>query len=215
MPKISGVFEQFKDIDLIPIDEIVGWLKPAPNLFFLENYLGNLVFYPQIIPDSEEELNIELAILREALKRTANFYDLKKRKIIIPSEYIIRFPDLLKLVLAFTDGLKQNLVLDKKDLNDINTIVLSKKNYEINLGTIFFPKFQSTNGLIEVMFVQQPGSPPSKSYTLNQGSFANIPCQQSHCHVSFKSKDAKIQGKAENVLEIAGGEIGIIMDGRG
>lgn len=203
MPKVSGIFEQFQDIDLVPTDAIASWLHPSPNLYSVENYIANLIFYSQTIPTTMEDIDIELALLRELLKKNPKFFDSKTNKISIPQEFTVRFPDITKLVWAFVDAYRPK---------DVAKIVLTKKTYEVTLGTIVSPEFSSSNnGSFE--FLINDGK--QKSYEIKQGSLMIIPCLVTRCHINFKSSNAKILGKNDNLFEVLGGELGVVVDGRG
>lgn len=104
MPKLSGVFDQFRDIERIPPEDINRWLKVKLEPHILENYIANRILYPQTVPTSEYELDIDLAILREIIRRGSPLF-YQNSRIVIPSEYVDRFPSLLKLATAFVDGL--------------------------------------------------------------------------------------------------------------
>ena len=86
MPKVSGIFEKFKDLEQIPIDDISRWLKPQPE-YFLENFIANRLLYPQVLPLTIQDLEIELAILKEVVKR-----DPKHKTHDLQIEFLHRFP---------------------------------------------------------------------------------------------------------------------------
>ena len=68
MPKLSGLFDSFDNLDQIDIDSLILWLKNKPSSIQLENYLANKILYPQITPITADEMKIDLAILREILR---------------------------------------------------------------------------------------------------------------------------------------------------
>ena len=70
MPKFSGLFDSFDNLEKINVENVASFLKNPPQLISLENYLANRILYPQTLPLTEENLEIDLAILREALKLT-------------------------------------------------------------------------------------------------------------------------------------------------
>ncbi len=206
MPKISGIFDQFKDIDLIPIPDILSWLGRSPNTYFVENYIANLLFYPQTIPTTIEELEIELAVLREVLKKAPQFFDTSKKKINISEDFMARFPDLKKLAWAFIDGYKPQ---------GITELVLVKKGYNMVLGSVIAPDFQKPDGLADIIFPKKPNPSAQRIYNLKQGTILELPCLLPKIQMEFKSADAILLNQKELAVEIAGGEIGIIFDGRG
>jgi len=101
MPKLSGLFDSFDNLDQIDISSLSSWIKPTLVPDQLENYLANKILYPQTIPLTELDTKIDLAILREALKhnslKSQNFLNLTLRKIIIPERFLSYIPDLTVL----------------------------------------------------------------------------------------------------------------------
>jgi len=75
MPRLPGLFDSFDNLDQISPEAIAAWLKPAPELALLENYLANKIFYPQALPVTERDMRIDLSILREAIKQSKALAD--------------------------------------------------------------------------------------------------------------------------------------------
>src|SRR3990167_9440024 len=113
MPKLTGLFSSFDDLDQISPEAIASWLKPAPELTSLENYLANKILYPQAVPLTKHDMQIDLAILREALRMNGPkpgeqksnallggnpFLNITLRKILIPERFLDFVPDLASLV---------------------------------------------------------------------------------------------------------------------
>ncbi len=196
MPKVSGIFDSFDNLDKIPTADIAGWLNPRPDIKFLDNYVANRIFYPQITPISQTELDIDLAILREALKRNPIYFKKAQKKILIPEEFISRLPDLNKLAWAFIDA-----YIPKEQI--VFTLIGSGGD-EV-LGTYLRAEFPAERDYIDLE-VQD------KHFRIKPG-LTFIPCQN-HCHINFKSGNAKILGKNELTIEVFGGRLGLAIDGR-
>lgn len=196
MPKVSGIFDRFDHLDQIPISDIADWLNPRPDIKFLDNYIANRIIYPQITAISQAELDIDLAILREALKRNPIFFKKAQKKILIPEEFLSRLPDLNKLAWAFIDAYTP-------DEQMVFTMV-GKGGDEV-LGTYLRAEFPQESGYIELEIQDQ-------SFRIKPG-LTFIPCQN-HCHINFKSSNGKILGKSELTIEVFGGRLGLAIDGR-
>lgn len=125
MNKLTGIFEHFRYLDQIPISDISKWLKYKVKDTDLENFIGNRIIYPQTLPINKLELEIDLAILREALKRQPEvLYDRRLNKIIIPGEFQYRFGTFENLVKAITEVLilKKNTRIYLEENNSIRLV---------------------------------------------------------------------------------------------
>lgn len=219
MPKISGLFDSFDNLDIIDAASLTVWLKNPPALVQLENYLANRILYPQALPLTDFDMKIDLAILREALRINGPkpgtkegpllggnpFLNIVLRKVIIPQKFLNYVPDLVSLTWVFVDGLL--LSRKKQDLfEDLWTVVVSNDVDEI-VGSILLPQFE---GLGDNMLLTIFG----KDYKIPAGSLTVVPCYKDRCEIAYKFKKGKILGKSTNALEIYGGKLGLMIDGR-
>lgn len=217
MPKTNGLFDSFDNLDQIALEDIAKWLKVTPNTVQLENYLANKILYPQSVPLTQADMELDLAILREALKingpKSSNnallgdntFLNITLRKILIPARFLSFVPGIKALVWAFVDALLLNR--RKEDyFEDLWTVVLTGEIDEI-VGSLLLPRFNSNNALMELKL-------ESKSYKIRPGSLMVIPCKLSRCEIGFKFTGGKVLGKEESALEIYGGRLGLMIDGR-
>lgn len=220
MALLPSLFDTFDNLDQIEIGSLLVWLKGTPvSSYNLEDYLANKILYPQTIPQSAVDMKIDLAILREALKMNtpksnkeensllggSPFLNKTLRKIIIPERFLNYVPDLLSLAWAFADG----LLLDykKQDLyEDVWTVVLSSDIDEV-VGSILLPEFDN---LGEIMNITLHG----KNYQIKSGSLTRIPCIKAKIEIDFNFTKGKLLDKTSGVIEVFGGELGILVDGR-
>jgi len=214
-----GLFDSFDNLDQINIADIARWLKPVPNEIQLENYLANRVLYPQIVPTTALDMKIDLAILREALKingpklsQNQNsllgdnpFLNITLRKVLIPERFISFVPDLVSLTWGFVDA----FLIDRqrKDyFEDLWTVTLINQSDEI-IGSIILPQFKDKQGSMDLKL-------EGKTYQIKSGSLTVIPCLKGRCEISYILTGGKILGKNEAALEISGGRLGLMIDGR-
>lgn len=219
MPKPKGLFDSFDNLDKIQPQDIASWLNPPPPAIYLENYLANKLLYPQTLPLSNQDLKIELAILKEALKINSPqpnkeinpflgespFINLNLKKILIPSHFLNFVPDLTTIVLVFIDG----LLLGRKNedrYEDIWTILVTGDLDEV-VGSVILPRFEKQSGELQAELL-------GKSYIINAGTLSVVPCIKQKCQVLLKSKQAKILGKNDLLIEVYGGRLGVVVDGR-
>lgn len=221
MPKLAGLFDSFDNLDQISPEAIASWLKPIPQLNLLENYLANKILYPQALPLTERDMQIDLGILREALKMNVPkpgsqkvnallgdnpFLNITLRKILIPVRFLNSVPNLMSLTRVFIDALLLNR--ERKDFfQDLWTIVLIDDIDEV-VGSILLPQFESSGGVMNLKL-------PSKNYEIRQGNLMLIPCPQDRCEIAYKLQKGKLLGRQENAFEVYGGKLGLVIDGRG
>ena len=218
MAKFSGLFDSFDNLDQVNLENVGSWLKRSPPPPQLENYLANRILYPQIVPLSPQDMEMDLAILREALKLT--FIQMQKddtlleenpflnstlRKILIPRRFLNYVPDLKKLTWTFVDAIPRP---GKRGdfFADLWTIVLTDDADEI-IGSLLLPEFKSQSAQMELNIL-------GNSYKIKAGSLVVIPCPKERCEISYRIYLGKILGKEENSVEIFGGNLGIMIDGR-
>lgn len=215
-----GLFDSFDNLDLINPESVAAWLKNPPPSLQLENYLANRILYPQTIPVTALDMQLDLAILREALKingpRANNetnallgdnpFLNVMLRKILIPAKFLQSVPDLANLAWAFIDA----LLLNRKKADwfqDIWTIVLTDDSDEI-VGSAILPQFNGKNGVLELNVSAE------RKFKLVQGGLAVVPCPKQRCRIEYKLRSGRILGKAEDAVEVYGGKLGLLVDGR-
>lgn len=220
MAKLSGLFDTFDNLDQIAAEDIIKWLKPAPQTVQVENYLANKILYPQTLPVTKEDMQLDLAILREVLKINGPkskiisegnmlgnnpFLNVTLRKIIIPQKFLQFIPDLVTIVWAFVDGLLLNR--RKEDFfRDLWTVVVSDDTDQI-IGSLILPQFQNQLSRFNLSF-------GGKNFVIRPGSLTVLPCPFESCELAFKFTGGKFMGREENVLEVYGGNLGLMIDGR-
>lgn len=220
MVKLTGLFDTFDNLDSLEAENIVRWLKPIPQTVQVENYLANKILYPQTVPVTKEDMQLDLAILREALRINGPksrmvggsdllgdnaFLNITLRKIVIPQKFLQFMPDLVSITWAFVDG----LLLERKRqdwFEDLWTVVVSDDTDQI-VGSVLLPQFQSNLSKLNLAF-------QGKNFEVRPGSLTVLPCPFERCEITFKFNQGKFMGKTESVLELSGGNLGLIIDGR-
>lgn len=203
MPKIGGAFDLFENLDQIPIENVSRWFKKVKDSFFLENYLANVIFYPEAIPTTEEDEEIELAFLREALKHDKRFINPTSKKLTISAPLVARFPNLAALTWAFVDAYLLNI---PKDLLGVWTVLVSSDRGNWTIGSVLIPNLHS-GGVMEVYLEREKAQ-------IKSGTLMVVPCPKEHCTLNFKLKNGTIFNQNEGGVEVNGGKLGIMIDGR-
>ncbi len=189
MPKLSGIFDIFSGIEKIPISDIASWLKQKGDPHILQNEIGNRILYPQIVPITKQDLNIDLAILREVVFRQPDkIYSVKDQKIVIPEEFIYRLPPLINLVIALLQALNPQ---------GVTTIYIKSAGVLKLVGSAVAPPFtgDKENLSLEVNGVN--------AGPLRSGGVMLFPFKDKHLRI-------KIGKEFENTAP--GGELGLIID---
>ena|SRR5258708_2221532 len=222
MSKLPGLFEGFDNLDQIEIESLIPWLEDLPvklTSIQLENYLGNRILYPKTLPVTEIDMKIDLAILREALRMNGPkiepnpnpmlgdnpFLNITLRKIMIPERFLNYIPDLIGLTWAFVDGLL--LTRSKKDwFEDLWTVILTDDADQV-IGSVLIPQFNNSQDSMDLSVL-------GKKYKIKAGSLTIIPCQKDRCEIAYKFVSGRILGKKESAVEVFGGKLGLLIDGR-
>jgi len=161
MPKLSGVFQIFKDLDTLNTSDIYRWLNLHLQPQVIENHFANRLLNPQTIPMTLEEMQIDLAILREGIRLNPSiFYNNSTKTMTIPDGFIERFLPAAELIKAFVDGLS---------LRQNSQLVAKRQGGGTLQGPIIFPEKLSHPAPHQLQF---------SSYKTNKIISNNHPHQQ-------------------------------------
>lgn len=193
MPQLTGAFELFKNLDLIPAENISHWTKNRSNLTQIRNFLGNRLLYPQTIAVTQTDLENDLAILKEAVKADPQLiYVSGTKKIILPKKFLLRFPNPKVLMVTLVQVLP---------LKGLTTVYIEDENSGlIKGGSIYTPVDGSI--LSDPVLVNING----QQSQFNIGSIAVFPFSDHHLKVSINDQFE---------LEVSGGIMGFAIDLRG
>lgn len=188
MPKLSGVFEIFKNLEKIPPENLNNWLKIKQEAYLLQNFIGNRILYPQVIPLTTIEMALDLSLLIEAVRFDKSpFIDEAKKKIFIPKQLYGRFPNLSQLVTAFIQAL---------DVVGIWVLYLKSPEEELVLGTVIAPSVLTSDGPMKVVI-------NGKEYQADLGEISVYPNRDHHLRVIVDSLDEVL---------VTGGDVGLLVD---
>lgn len=195
---LKGLLSYISDIEKIETEKIAASLKFRVNLEIIENQLGNLLLYPQVIPVTEAESNFLLAVLKEILRlEPQNFYNPNLKKIYIPDVCAKILPNLSKLAFIFIDSLKP--------VNLTSFFLKSETLGLKNLGTYIKPENISDQCFLDVFVDQQ-------KFHILAGNITIIPTSKQKIDLRLESNCNIIDGKNEFITEVIGGDVGLIID---
>lgn len=192
MPKLIGIYEIYKEAENIPIDNIIRWIHFRIEPHHLENFIANRLLYPQTLPLTSLDFEIDLAILREVIKKKPNLLvNSETNKITIPESLILRFNKIELILKCILD------VLKIKGVVTVNT-----KDHKITsdlVGTIYAPSNLPQEDILGV-------SLNGKKYNLKKGSINIIPSSERHNNLIISTLPE---------ISVIGGKLGIVIDLRG
>jgi len=200
MLKLSDFPAFVPNIEGISIGNVTRWLNKPYNDIVIQNKVSNHIIYPQNLAQTPEELEIDLAILRERLKvKPEQYYNSLNNRIIIPDTMLEHYPNLVKLSWAFIDAFRP--------LGIVTLLLTAEKLAYKNLGTFLRPQLQAETGMI-VLVIR------GKRIRVKIGDLVIIPTKGDKVDIEFESASAKLLGNYHLITEIASGPLGIILDTR-
>lgn len=162
-----------------------------------EDEFANRVIYPQVVPVSLHDQEMDLAILREVLKfAPEKYYKTGSNKINLSSAFLERFPSFSRLIWAY---------LDVFQLPQITSVTCGEGAGVKGLGTILKPQIFHEKGVIEIWINQ-------KKYQAEIGSLTVLPAKESKVDIHFESVSAKMLSENSLTTEVAGGKLGLVLD---
>lgn len=199
MPKLSGVFSLFKNLEKIAPQSLNHWLKLNENPYYLYNFIGNRILYSEVVPLSPRELDIDFAILKEAVRLNKQLFypdsgvqnQPGDKKIIIPEEFVNRFPPLERLGAGMVEAIAPSGIVSVY----IKTTSASGKNLEL-VGSVITPTLLSTEGEPQILINNNP-------VKVNLGTMVVFPFEDRHLRVKIDSLDE---------ILVSGGKLGLIID---
>ncbi len=201
---MPSFFQDLPNLHTLDPKNILLHLSGKFNLGQIENYLANKVLYPQIVPITQTDLVIEIAILKEVVRLDpTRFYNNQSHRIFVYPELLTLFPNPLHLVY---------LVLDVVRPLAMTTVTL-KGEISRDIGTYIKPQIKNPKGVVNIE-LREKNVVTGKVFPLQIGSITPIPALFDKADITFSSNDATLFSSNKIDLEVAGGEIGIIVDTR-
>ncbi len=191
MPHLSGVFDQFPDLEKANIDQLLAWMTQKPEKHALINFLGNRVLYPQAIPVNKTELEMDFAVLRAAIRlRPSLVFQPQTNKIIIPKIFADRFPPVRTMVLSIIEGINPK---------GIHFIYLKDGSQLKIVGSVISP------------LSPQRLSPDGKTVVLSTGKIRQALAVNTISVVALPISEANVVLGTEE-FQALGGDVGVIID---
>jgi len=174
------------------MENVGRWLPGSVDPTTLADSLGNKQLYPQTVPVTKQDLYLELALLIEDF--------LKDGKIIVSEKLFTISPSRGELVLVVLNAVEPEGI---KEIERLGTVIVPKGTVQkeqtvcemkVDLGT-------TDTQTIQVMFDELVLIP--------------LPPQEKATVEIICKRPFSIEGKMKIKREVVGGEVGIVIDGRG
>lgn len=181
------------NLDRIPIGDIARWVK-LKQVKPVENFIGNRILYPQTVSTTQQELEVDFAIMRESLKINYGiFLNSVSNKLVLNSSFISRFPPLNRFIKVLAESIQ---------LSETTTVFVRNRVGVVPAGTIInIRKMPNYDKLLSKGFdVQVDG----KIVKADLGKINILPLKEHHIRIKI--------GGVEKI--VTGGEIGLILDFR-
>lgn len=191
MSKLTGPLDLFEKLDELSVSNISRFIHHKADMRSLKNYLGNRILYPQTVAINTQELEIDLAILKESIAKNPEIiYKQSSNQITIPASFISRFPPTNRLLATIIQALNIS--------SQVTEIYVEEGQSRIFSGSVFAPLLTLPIGQSLIM-VEINGQPNS----IKTGSVGVFPVS-----------DAKIKLKSSlfGEAEVKGGNLGVIID---
>lgn len=186
-------FEVFENLDLENLDPqmVSKWIKFQIEKIFLENHIANRLLYPQAVALTKQDMQIDLAILREAIRKNPQpIYDKFGNKIIIDQKLIDRFASLKRLLMA---------IMDVLPIKNLTTISIKNNTLTSVVGSIVVPQTVFATKLVPIWLDEQ-------QFNLRVGFLSLL---------SSVKKKIKVKLDGGEEFLAYGGELGVAIDLRG
>ena len=181
------------------MENVGRWLPGSVDPTTLADSLGNKQLYPQTVPVTKQDLYLELALLIEDLRKHPEDV-LKDGKIIVSEKLFTISPSRGELVLVVLNAVEPEGI---KEIERLGTVIVPKGTVQkeqtvcemkVDLGT-------TDTQTIQVMFDELVLIP--------------LPPQEKATVEIICKRPFSIEGKMKIKREVVGGEVGIVIDGRG
>lgn len=189
MIKFPGLADYFPQLNKVEAEKIANNLHFKGDLRILKNKLANRILYSQAVAINAKDLIFDLAMIFEALKTApGEYYNQNLKRIIIPEGILNFLPNLRQVAQVFLDAFRPQ---------GIASILLKSQTVGVkNLGTYIRPKISGSKPL--TIWIGED------KYQIQIGTISTIP-------VAGRKVDIKFPA---GVSEVAGGDLGIVIDTR-
>ncbi len=185
--------------NLIVYEKIIRWLPENIDPKFAENWLGNKLLYPATLPQTGEELFLELALARERLRP------------LVADLAAVSWPEVFENLRRITrnDGELLGVILDGIEPAGVMAVG--------DIATIIAPSGSPAGLKGTAAEVTVETGSEKKKYTVAPDEIFVIPAgKETTAKVTVKfSGNLRIDKKDKMTVEINGGKVGIVIDTRG
>lgn len=188
MPKLSGLFSNFSDLDSLDFETIRIYSKTNLKIHEIENFIANRFLYPQTIPSSILEMKLDLSAIKEIIKKNIHlFYNNSLKRITIPEGFEERLKPVPDLIITFIDAISPPVTTQ---------IILKYADGSRKVGSVYIPQTMVTKPSVELTIDQQ-------TMKLKNNVISRVNCAIPQTIVTLEG---------QNPETIWGGDLGIFVD---
>lgn len=188
MPKLSGLFSNYSDLDSLDFENIRLSSKTNLKIREIENFVANRFLYPQTIPLSILEMKVDLSLIQEIIKKNVHlFYNISIKRITIPEGFEERLKPVPDLIITFIDAISPPVTTQ---------IILKYADGSRKVGSIFIPLTPIIKPTVELTIEGQ-------KMKLKNNIISRVNC-------AIPQTNITIEG--QNPQPIWGGDLGIFVD---
>lgn len=188
MPKLSGLFSNYSDLDSLDFETIRSSSKTNLKIREIENFVANRFLYPQTIPLTILEMKVDLSLIKEIIKKNVQlFYNSSLKRITIPEGFEERLKPVPDLIIAFIDAISPPAATQ---------IILKYADGSRKVGSVYIPQ----------VFINKPAvqlTIEGQVVKLKNNVISRLNCT---------IPQTTIQLEGQNPEPIWGGDIGIFVD---
>lgn len=205
-PKLSQATLELLELNPARIEAISQWLSFSLDQRDLEDHLADLALYPESIPLSRNLLELVMAVLREEIRAEATEpAGEAQRALVITDQLLARLPHQGLAILTVMDALQPQGALP---------LLYQAAEKEILLGTLVAFNNVQDRGIAAKIKIRR--APEEVTYLeLPVGELVLLPLGEEAVELEVVCENAVLAEKKKALVDVIGGEVGVILDARG
>jgi hypothetical protein len=205
---LNSIGEQLPELSSQYLKAIASWLTYSITERDLADRLTNLFLYPDTIPTSRMGLELVAAVLREEIQANKQEFGDKANAAVVITDDLVRKMPLMSLAVL--------IVIDALQPTGVAPLVYSKKNKETILGSLVaFESVGESETAARIKVKKGDTQDLLAEIEVPGGEIVLLPVESEAMVLEISSQAAQLDGQKRAVVDVVGGEIGVVIDARG